>query len=221
LRVKTSVTELPFNTLVGIRPASDSAYLLQLPAGNQYLNHLGTVHAEAQLALAEASCGEFLIKHFGSPDGLMPVVRRVESKFRKPANRNIMSSATAASRSSHSARCGAFIQGPFIHSNYSRDLRRIRCAHTTATFEWFIRCEKKSDRACQPPRNACPAIAYRQKGEAESLAKKASMRTSAPLTGCPAGSFTTPSRADAPAQALNVKRSNPTKLILSDFNIAK
>jgi acyl-coenzyme A thioesterase PaaI-like protein len=93
--VKTSVTELPFNRLLGIRPASDSAYLLQLPAGNQYLNHLGTVHASAQLALAEASSGEFLLRHFGSTEGLVPVVRRAEAKFRKPANGSIMSTASA------------------------------------------------------------------------------------------------------------------------------
>src|SRR6266480_1578519 len=45
----------------------------------------------------------------------------------------------------------------------------------------------------------------------------ASIRTSAPLTGCPAGSFTTPSKADVPAQALNVTRNKPTKLILYDL----
>jgi hypothetical protein len=32
---------------------------LQLPSDRQYLNHLGTVHAGAQLAFAEASSGEF------------------------------------------------------------------------------------------------------------------------------------------------------------------
>ena len=63
----------------GIHPASDSAHPLELPSGNQYLNHLGTVHAGAQLALAEASSGEFLLKHFASSDDLFPVVRRLEA----------------------------------------------------------------------------------------------------------------------------------------------
>jgi acyl-coenzyme A thioesterase PaaI-like protein len=62
--VKTTVTELPFNSFLGIRSAGDSAYLLELPAGSQYLNHLGTVHAGAQLALAEASSGEFFAQAF-------------------------------------------------------------------------------------------------------------------------------------------------------------
>jgi hypothetical protein len=53
--VKTSVAELPFNSFPGIQPGGDPAHLLRLPSGDQYLNHPGTVHAGAQLALAEGS----------------------------------------------------------------------------------------------------------------------------------------------------------------------
>ena len=81
-----SVTELPFNRFLGLETASESTQLLKLPAGGQYLNHLGTVHASAQLALAEASSAEFLLRAFGSASGFVPIVRRLESKFRKPAN---------------------------------------------------------------------------------------------------------------------------------------
>src|SRR5437762_13509668 len=97
--MKHSVTELPFNRFLGIETASDPAQLLRLPAGAQYLNHLGTVHASAQLALAEASSGEFLLRHFGSTDGIVPVVRRLEAKFRKPANGAVTSIASATPES--------------------------------------------------------------------------------------------------------------------------
>ena len=40
--MKNSVTELPFNSFLGIEAASEQAQLLRLPAGAQYLNHLGT-----------------------------------------------------------------------------------------------------------------------------------------------------------------------------------
>ena len=83
--MKQSVTELPFNSFLGIQAGSDSTHILRLPSGNQYLNHLGTVHASALLALAEASSGEYLLRHFGSSDGIVPVVRRIEARFRKPA----------------------------------------------------------------------------------------------------------------------------------------
>lgn len=90
-----SVTELPFNRFVGIEISPDSTQILRLPSGGQYLNHLGTVHASALLALAEASSGEFLLRHFGSSEGIVPVVRHIEAKFRKPAEGAIVSTASA------------------------------------------------------------------------------------------------------------------------------
>jgi acyl-coenzyme A thioesterase PaaI-like protein len=80
------VTRLPFNALIGLEagpPGGD--VLVGLPAGSQYTNHLGTVHASALLAVAEAGSGVALLRHLGSTDGVVPVVRRLEAKFRKPA----------------------------------------------------------------------------------------------------------------------------------------
>ena len=91
-----SVTELPFNSFVGIEPSTDAGHLLRLPSGARYLNHLGTVHASALLALAEASSGEFLLRHFGSSSGAIPVVRRIEAKFRKPAHGAVAATAKTA-----------------------------------------------------------------------------------------------------------------------------
>lgn len=93
--MKNSVTELPFNRFIGIESETSDDKLLRLPTGERYLNHLGTVHASALLALAEASSGEFLLKRFGSRSGLVPVVRRIEAKFRKPANGSVSSRASA------------------------------------------------------------------------------------------------------------------------------
>ena len=44
------------------------------------------MHAGAQLALAEACSGEFLLNTLANETGIIPVVRRVEAKFKKPAN---------------------------------------------------------------------------------------------------------------------------------------
>ncbi len=81
-----SVTQLPFNQHVGILKGSTPGALVELPAGGQYLNHVGTVHAGAQLVLAEACSGEFLLRNLVSSFGVLPVVRRVEAKFKRPAN---------------------------------------------------------------------------------------------------------------------------------------
>jgi acyl-coenzyme A thioesterase PaaI-like protein len=80
------VTQLPFNRHVGLEPTADeSGFLVSLPDGPQYANHLGTVHASALLAVAEAGSGAFLVRQFGPGAGFVPVVRRLEAKFRKPA----------------------------------------------------------------------------------------------------------------------------------------
>ncbi len=81
------VTRLPFNRLIGLESAApDSGFLVGLPDGPQYTNHLGTVHASALLAVAEAGSGAFLVRHMGGGAGFVPVVRRLESKFRNPAS---------------------------------------------------------------------------------------------------------------------------------------
>jgi acyl-coenzyme A thioesterase PaaI-like protein len=80
------VTQLPFNHLIGLEAAApESGCLVAIPEGPQYTNHLGTVHASALLAVAEAASGAFLVRHFGPATGFVPVVRRLEAKFRKPA----------------------------------------------------------------------------------------------------------------------------------------
>ena len=84
------VTQLPFNRHIGLEPCpDDSVFLVSLPEGPQYLNHLGTIHASALLAVAEAGSGAFLVRHFASgangAAGVVPVVRRLEAKFKKPA----------------------------------------------------------------------------------------------------------------------------------------
>lgn len=81
-----AVADLPYNRLIGLESGHDAdGPLLRLPGGERYHNHIGTVSAGALLSLAEAATGEFLLRRFGSATGLMPVVRRMEAKFRRPA----------------------------------------------------------------------------------------------------------------------------------------
>ncbi len=89
------IIDLPFNKLIGINISADKDYLLSLDDKTDYTNHLGTVHASALFSLAEATSGHFLIINFpkfGSE--LIPVVRQVEVKYKKPANGRINSTAT-------------------------------------------------------------------------------------------------------------------------------
>lgn len=136
--MNASVTELPFNSFLGIETASEPTQLLRLPAGAQYLNHVGTVHASAQLALAEATSGEFLLRALGSTSGVVPVVRRLESKFRKPANGAITSTVSTPPETLEQLRADLVAKGRTIIS-VAVELHDESGAHTlSATVEWFI-----------------------------------------------------------------------------------
>ena len=132
-----SVTELPFNKFLGLKPANAPS-LLRLPADAEYLNHLGTVHASALLALAEASSGEFLLRHFGSIEGIVPVVRRLDSKFRRPANGDVTSTASAAPEDLARLDTDLAAKGRALMS-VAVELHDESGTHVlSATVEWFI-----------------------------------------------------------------------------------
>ena len=89
------ISTLPFNALIGIERCPEPDRVFSLPGDARYTNHLGTVHASALMALAEATSGEFLLRAFPDFAGTtVPVVRRFEVKFRKPANGAIFSTAS-------------------------------------------------------------------------------------------------------------------------------
>jgi acyl-coenzyme A thioesterase PaaI-like protein len=135
--MQASVTELPFNTFVGLQRA-ESPNLLRLPAGSQYLNHLGTVHASAQLALAEATSGEFLLRNLGAIEGLVPVVRRIEAKFRKPAKGEVTSKVATPPEVLNELRADLDTKGRGLIS-VAVDLYDEAGVHTlSASVEWFV-----------------------------------------------------------------------------------
>ncbi len=87
-----NVLDLPFNKIMLIRKSDAPGTILMLEDHANYQNHLGTVHASAQYALAEASSGEILERTFGDWNGAyFPVVRRVEGKYKNPAKGRLFS----------------------------------------------------------------------------------------------------------------------------------
>lgn len=80
------------NQQLGIRAAPLGAgHLLELPFTPLVHNHLGTMHAAAQFALAEAASAECLQRNFPSLAGsVFAVVRGVEVKYRKPATGDLL-----------------------------------------------------------------------------------------------------------------------------------
>jgi acyl-coenzyme A thioesterase PaaI-like protein len=87
-----NVLDLPFNQILLIKKSDVPDTILMLEDCVTYQNHLGTVHASAQYALAEASSGEILERSFGEWKGAyFPVVRRVEVKYKNPAKGRLFS----------------------------------------------------------------------------------------------------------------------------------
>ena len=85
-------TDLALNQTLGILDApAGASHLLELPCTPAVLNHLGTVHAAAQFALAEAASAECLQRHFAAAAGeVFAVVRGVEVKYRRPATGDLL-----------------------------------------------------------------------------------------------------------------------------------
>ena len=85
------IVNLPFNSHVGIARAEGDEFELSLSFSEHLTNHLGTVHASALFALAEATSGEFLIHSRGARNDIGGVVRRSSSKYSRPATGDVFS----------------------------------------------------------------------------------------------------------------------------------
>lgn len=79
------VTEIPFVAKIGIGRTEGGG--LTLPFSRSTQNHLSTIHASAQFALAETASGEFLQILFPELVGkVVPVLRESKIKFKKPTS---------------------------------------------------------------------------------------------------------------------------------------
>jgi len=89
------VTDLAINSAMGMRLApAGGDHLLELPESALLINHLGTIHASVQFALAEAGSGEFLLRQLGAAhEHVFAALRTATVKFRKPAQGELRASA--------------------------------------------------------------------------------------------------------------------------------
>lgn len=133
------VTKLPFNEFIGVERSHREGFVFSLPAGDRYTNHLGTVHASALMALAEATSGEVLLRAIGHlAETIVPVVRRFECKFRKPASGSIAARADLPDslRVRLLADLSTRRRGSITITVDIHDVTDLLCC--TAAVEWFI-----------------------------------------------------------------------------------
>ncbi len=83
--MKFDLMELPFNKLIGIALSDLPDYLLMLDEKPIHQNHIQSIHAGALYTLAEGTSGLFMLNQFSDSDAYLPVLRRSQVKYRKPA----------------------------------------------------------------------------------------------------------------------------------------
>jgi acyl-coenzyme A thioesterase PaaI-like protein len=134
------VTDIGINKTLGMRLAPNGAsHILEMPETPLLLNHVGTVHASVQFALAEASSGEFLLHHLGEAQShVFAVLRTSEVKFRKPAHGVLCASARFADGVAETLSGELAARGRALASV----LVEVADAHGVVTmtgqYEWFL-----------------------------------------------------------------------------------
>jgi len=87
------VTNIPFIKHIGIEEHNSK---LSLNFKNHILNHIKTIHASAQFALAETQSGLYLQSLFPElVEKVIPVLRDAQIKYKKPAQEKIIAFASA------------------------------------------------------------------------------------------------------------------------------
>ncbi len=134
------ILAIPFHKYLNIEKYSGDDYIFEAKERPEHLNHLGTIHACVQLSLAEASSGEYLLQEFGEHrDEVIPLIRKTEVKYHRPAN------GTLYSRASFPSLNKAEVLDELMSRNrsviqikveiYDSNSRKV----LTAVFDWFLK----------------------------------------------------------------------------------
>jgi acyl-coenzyme A thioesterase PaaI-like protein len=139
-----NVLDLPFNTILLIKQSDAPDTILMLEDHARYQNHLGTVHASAQYALAEASSGEILERTFGDWNGAyFPVVRRVEGKYKNPAKGRLFSTGFIEADKAMKAKKELSEKGRTLVDVTVKIVDEGKNITFESTFTWFIARDRK------------------------------------------------------------------------------
>ncbi len=133
------VTQIPFNKFIAISHSSAAECALELAFTDRIRNHLGTLHASAQFALAEACSGLALQRHFPHlADAVVPVLRKSEVKFKRPAQSTLRARAQvdAASREAFESQLNRKGRATIVVPVELTDQEGT--ITLTGTYEWYV-----------------------------------------------------------------------------------
>ena len=134
------VTDLAMNQALGLRLAeAGAAHVLEMPETPLLLNHVGTIHASAQFALAEAGSGEFLLRELGELRAdTFAVLRNSEVKFRKPAHGTLRATARFAEGGGEALAAELSARGRVLTAIGVEVSDAQGVVTMTGRFDWFL-----------------------------------------------------------------------------------
>jgi acyl-coenzyme A thioesterase PaaI-like protein len=143
-REEINVLDLPFNRILLIKKSDLQDTIFMLEDRQNYQNHLGTVHASAQYALAEATSGEILERNLGDWNGAyFPVVRRVEVKYKNPAKGRLFSAGLLDPEKVMKAKDELLNKGRTLVDVRVNLLDGEKNTTFEGTFTWFVAKDKE------------------------------------------------------------------------------
>lgn len=93
------IVDIPFNRHIALESCDDDRGVMCLRYSPEMTNHLGTMHASAQFALAEACSGRFMLGTFPEyADDYVAVLRKSEVKYRRQTRDTIYAMAATEER---------------------------------------------------------------------------------------------------------------------------
>lgn len=133
------VTQIPFNKFIEISYSSTDDHVLELGFKDTMKNHIGTFHAGAQFALAEACSGLALQKHFPHlTNAVVPVLRKSDIKFRKPAQSDIQAKANITTETKEIFENQLTKKGHAAITVLVEIIDQNGIITMTGTYEWFV-----------------------------------------------------------------------------------
>lgn len=137
------ITQIPFNAFIGLEACGpDEKGILRLPDRSEHSNHLGTVHASALFALAEASSGSYLHSSFPNDSSqAFAVLRSSNIKYRKPSTGQIYSVGRIDEADRENCIKALEKRGKGTVSIEIELLNEIEVLVATCRFDWFLSIE--------------------------------------------------------------------------------
>lgn len=133
------ILAIPFHEYLHIEKHPGEDYIFKARERPEHLNHLKTIHACVQLALAEASSGEYLLQEFREfKEDVIPVIRKTEAKYHRPANGTLFSKASLASSSKTEVTEELLKRGRSVTQIKVEIFDQHKLKVLTAVFHWFL-----------------------------------------------------------------------------------